>query len=411
MSFLYKQVLQDTATKVKYHIIDEVTSYSLKPIKLVVFDNPRTKYKICENVYISHTESEDRSEKGEFLYKTYTIEMSSPRKNLNDIMDFIREALSIYDDKQEHDMQNKTHVYVLNGFEENTNIPTYDELEFTTTKTFDNMFFEKKPAIIHRLDDFEASEMRYRRLGIPYTLGFMFHGKPGTGKTSAIKAIAHHTKRNIVIIPVKKVNNVDKLKKLFMSERINDIKVPMKKRLYVFEEIDCSQWRSVVMSRDVSTHDAMQDSAYASGTSTPNNLQITKEIVSTLKEIKKCDSTAMVLKDDKGEFELTLGDLLDILDGMIEMPGRMVVMTSNHPEFIDPALLRPGRIDMTVEFKEMTKQDIAHMYTLWFEKPLPFDTEHIKEGIYTQADIGNIFSLVDHDKVLEAIYDGDIRDI
>lgn len=412
MSFLYRKILEDTTTKVKYHIIDEVTNYSLKPIKLVLFDNPRTKYKINEYVYISHTESEDRSEKGEYLYKTYTIEMSSTRKNLNDIMDFIREALAIYDDKQEHDMLNKTHVYVLNGFEENTNVPMYDELEFATTKTFDNMFFGKKTALIHRLDDFESSESRYKRLGIPYTLGFMFHGKPGTGKTSAIKAIAHHTKRNIIIIPVKKVNNVDKLKKLFMSERINDIKVPMKKRLYVFEEIDCSQWRSVVLSRD---HDScsslLQDSAYASGASTPDTLQITKEIVSTLKDIKKSDPKTMVLKEDKGEFELTLGDLLDILDGMIEMPGRMIVMTSNHPEIIDSALLRPGRMDMAVEFKEMSQEDIGHMYELWFEKPLPFAIEHVKKGVYTQADIGNIFSMVDHEKVLEAIYDGDIRDM
>ena len=387
MSFLYQKILKDSQTKLKYHIIDEISNYSLTPIKLVVFDNPRAKYFLNEYIQISHTEFEDKSEKGEFTYKTYTIEINSIRNDLHDVMSFLKDAISQYDEHQENSVSDGNNIYILNGFEENTNTPSYEEVSFQTTKTFDNMFFAQKEELMQRIKDFEESQDRYTRLGIPYTLGLMFHGKPGTGKTSAIKAIARYTQRHIVIIPVKKVNNADKLKKIFMTERINDVKVPIKKRLYVFEEIDCSQWRSVVMSR------RFQVAVDCTPCDGDTNLVIAKEIASALKDMKKNEVTVLKDKESSEKFDLTLGDLLDVLDGMIEMSGRMMVMTSNHPDIIDTALLRPGRIDMTVEFKEMTRDDIANMYRLWFDQDIPDDVlRTVKDSTFTQADIGNIFS-------------------
>lgn len=43
-----------------------------------------------------------------------------------------------------------------------------------------------------------------------------------------------------------------------------------------------------------------------------------------------------------------LAGLLNILDGVVDTPGRLIVMTSNHPERLDPALIRPGRINRKV---------------------------------------------------------------
>ena len=43
-----------------------------------------------------------------------------------------------------------------------------------------------------------------------------------------------------------------------------------------------------------------------------------------------------------------LQGLLNVLDGVVDTPGRIVIMTTNHPEALDPALIRPGRIDKKV---------------------------------------------------------------
>ena len=42
---------------------------------------------------------------------------------------------------------------------------------------------------------------------------------------------------------------------------------------------------------------------------------------------------------------LNLAGVLNVLDGVVDSPGRIVIMTSNHPEKLDPALIRPGRIN------------------------------------------------------------------
>lgn len=79
-------------------------------------------------------------------------------------------------------------------------------------------------------------------------------------------------------------------------------------------------------------------------------------------------------------------------------------MTSNHPEHIDEALLRPGRIDQIVEFKKMTRHDINNMYNLWFNKPLPHNVqERIKDYTFSQAEIGNLFSTMDTSHIHEVL--------
>jgi len=49
---------------------------------------------------------------------------------------------------------------------------------------------------------------------------------------------------------------------------------------------------------------------------------------------------------------------LNVLDGILEIDGRMLIITTNYPEKIDEALLRPGRIDIKIELKEATSKII-----------------------------------------------------
>lgn len=55
----------------------------------------------------------------------------------------------------------------------------------------------------------------------------------------------------------------------------------------------------------------------------------------------------------KIEDELNLAGLLNVLDGVVDTPNRIIIMTTNHPEKLDPALIRPGRINKKVRNGEM----------------------------------------------------------
>ena len=63
---------------------------------------------------------------------------------------------------------------------------------------------------------------------------------------------------------------------------------------------------------------------------------------------------------------LTLADILDILDGPIDTPDRIVIMTTNHPERLDPALIRPGRVNLSIELGPVAAPDAAKMLTDFF---------------------------------------------
>lgn len=60
--------------------------------------------------------------------------------------------------------------------------------------------------------------------------------------------------------------------------------------------------------------------------------------------------------------KLNLSGILNVLDGVVETPGRIVIMTTNHPELLDPALIRPGRIDRHIHMGMMELNDIVAMF-------------------------------------------------
>lgn len=382
MHYLYEKIVSDHETKVKYNIVEHSLYVSCNPVKFVSFTSNGATYNVSENIKINLCHISSRSEKDDYVYDTYEMRLSSNNNDIKDVVAFIKVALEAYDAYQSRHLDNLK-IYTLSDFDKDH--PNYHEMDFKTTKSFDNMFFEEKEALLNRLNMFQhTNKSEYERLGIPYTFGLMFHGQPGTGKTSAIKALAQQTKRHIILIPVKKINTVEKLKKLFLTERINDLKIPMDRRLYVFEEIDCSQWQNIVLSRQFKKPEP-----------TPG---VPGSKVDELAECIKSMVCATPV-DDHGkpapplEFDLCLGDLLEVLDGMVEMPGRMMVMTSNHPERLDPALLRPGRIDMQLEFKKLTRANVEDMYRLWFNKGIPCHVaSRIKDYRFSQAEIGNLFS-------------------
>ena len=386
MHYLYNKIIKDYQSKVKYNVVDEMMWSGT--MKVVLFSKPKQVYNLTETIQITHNHTTLRSDKEDFTYEKYDMQLSSTDNDMTKVVEFLEQAISEYD-KDQCKHLNTLKIYTLNGFDKDNRDPEYNVVDFITNKTFDNMFFEEKNKLLKRIDFFENEcKGKYDRLGIPHPIGMLFHGEPGTGKTSAIKALANYTQRHIILVPVKKINTAEKLKNLFLSTRINGIKVPMDKRLYVFEEIDCSQWKNIVLSRQFKTSHEQE---------TP---------IDKVDVLAECIKSAVISveKPQKEEFDISLGDLLELLDGMIEIPGRMLIMTSNHPERLDPALLRPGRIDLQVEFKKMTRSDIKDMYKLWFDNDLPQSIlDAMKDYVFSQADIGNLFSTYDQDHILHTL--------
>jgi hypothetical protein len=268
-------------------------------------------------------------------------------------------------------------------------------IKFRSTKTFDNLFFRGKAELLARLEQFKmrGAESVAERLGLPSTLGLLFYGEPGTGKTSAIKAIANYMQMHMIIVPMSKIRTRADLERIFYDTNLCNL--PTDKRIYVFEEIDCNGWETIVVDRKFQKPETW---------SRPESVEGWDALEDPVS--RQARASALRKKEKENEDKLTLGALLEILDGLVECPGRIVIMTTNHRNVLDPALIRPGRIDMEIEFGRLSREDVAAIYERMWEMQVPTETlAKIPDGKYTQAEVAQMLyaSAQDPNKFLTAL--------
>ena len=227
----------------------------------------------------------------------------------------------------------------------------YTKHKFHTTRTFDNVFFEQRATVKNHVDFFLNRKDWYEKKGIPYTLGFLFHGGPGTGKTSCVKAVANTARRHIINIQLSEIKTKTQLRHLFFNEEIHvyngttteRFTIPVHERLYVIEDID-----------------AMGDALLRREWKKPD----------VEEKPKKSGDAWLDAHDDDGKEPIDLSFLLNLLDGTLESSGRIIAISSNFPERIDRALIRPGRIDMIIHFKKCNHEILKEMVTSFYDKDI-----------------------------------------
>jgi SpoVK/Ycf46/Vps4 family AAA+-type ATPase len=81
-----------------------------------------------------------------------------------------------------------------------------------------------------------------------------------------------------------------------------------------------------------------------------------------------------------------------MIDGIKETPGRILVISSNHYDKLDDALIRPGRIDITMKMGNASKKTIQEMYSHFYKKPLSNKSLiGLEDEFYSPAEIINIY--------------------
>jgi SpoVK/Ycf46/Vps4 family AAA+-type ATPase len=92
------------------------------------------------------------------------------------------------------------------------------------------------------------------------------------------------------------------------------------------------------------------------------------------------------------EEPITLDDILNLWDGLHETPGRIIAISSNHYDTLDPALIRPGRIDITLEMKLVNRETLKEMFLHFFDVYIEeCDLNLFPENVYSPAEIVNIY--------------------
>lgn len=255
--------------------------------------------------------------------------------------------------------------------------------EFVTGRTFDNMFFHQENIVREQFRFFLNNRSWYDAKGIPYCLGMLLHGPPGCGKTSAIKAIANESNRHILNINLSRLHSKRLLKQLFYDPMLEVVKansatttvesvyVPIEKRLFVIEDADCLLDSILNKRRE----------APPQGQDEPKGLpDDASALLFEGADVLPVNPNDVISTTPADTDELDLSTILNILDGVLETPGRILVLTTNYPQMFDEALLRPGRIDLIVNFRKCNADMLVKMAKLYYDNDTGLTEEELAEA-------------------------------
>ncbi|KAI8627703.1 P-loop containing nucleoside triphosphate hydrolase protein [Xylariaceae sp. FL1651] len=193
-----------------------------------------------------------------------------------------------------------------------------------------------------------ATPQWYANRGIPLRRGYLFHGPPGTGKTSLSFALAGVFGLDIHVISL--------LEPTLTEEDLSTLFSSLPRRCVVLlEDIDTAGLRRPVEELKNTEQRSRRDSS-----STKDESKTTSNDIKELAKALKKDN------DDQKK-GISLSGLLNAIDGVASHEGRVLIMTTNVPETLDDALIRPGRVDLQVEFTNATKEQATELFIRMYE--------------------------------------------
>ena len=166
--------------------------------------------------------------------------------------------------------------------------------------------------LVADIQKFSQNEEWYKKKGIPYRRGYLLYGPPGTGKTSFTQAIAGALGYNICYLNLS-------------GNRLDDDGLN--------RALNVTPAKSIILLEDI------------------DGIFVDRESVNMSSYYGK---------------RVTFSGLLNALDGVRSQEGRILFMTTNHREKLDPALLRPGRADFQVQLNNASQMQLKTLFTKFY---------------------------------------------
>lgn len=221
-------------------------------------------------------------------------------------------------------------------------------------RSFDSLFFNQKDRLLKMVEKFSTGTLYPKHIHSDNKLGVLLYGPPGTGKSAFVIALANYLHKNIVIVDMTKILTCGEFDNLMNLD---------KSYILLFEEMDCVlgvlKKRSDGVMSIAQQRQTKFDEEY--------NALMTLFVNTEDKDEKKRLMDRIDKHKNNKDNALHLGYILQRLDGIFNETGRVIVGCTNHPEQIDPALLRPGRFGIKMELGLCSGAMIEEIITYYMQ--------------------------------------------
>ena len=220
-------------------------------------------------------------------------------------------------------------------------------------RTFNDTFIpaDQEKLIKDSLDHFVASRDWYKKNRIPYHFGFLLYGAAGTGKTSVSQAIADYLGAELYVLSGDSLGELKQSLNTYISKNAIDKNVY---RVICIEDIDCGFSKSPT---DIATEMLMN--------------KITDSVEDRLQGGHSAGN-----KRTTG-----LADILNCFDGIHAPENAIYVLTTNHIDKLDPALIRPGRIDVKIEIPTVTAETLTRFIETHYDVAAPHIEDELRKDV------------------------------
>ncbi|GLT86199.1 hypothetical protein SLE2022_043550 [Rubroshorea leprosula] len=290
-----------------------------------------------------------------FLSESRKFELRFHKKHQKMVLDtYLHHVLKKADEMKEKKKTLK--LFTLKNDRTRPSRDAWQQVNLDHPATFDTLAMDSdvKKMIMEDLERFVKRKEFYRKVGKAWKRGYLLFGPPGTGKSSLIAAMANFLNFDIYDLELTDVRTNSQLRKLMVSTGNRSI--------LVVEDIDCS----------IEFPDRHAEGRKTTMPPAPVPNQF----------------------NQPPQPQVTLSGLLNFVDGLWSSCGdeRIIVFTTNHKDRLDPALLRPGRMDMHVHMSYCTPcgfKLLASNYLGITEHPLFLIIEELLEITKaTPAEVG-----------------------